>query len=97
MDGDKVMEALKLEHDVALMRKALLLFAETVLRPLVRVLLRHGLSYAEFNQIARKLFVDTVMKEAEFRLPRAAQAVQGARRAADGTVPQGSMPAAGNA
>lgn len=64
------MEALKLEHDVALMRKALLLFAETVLRPLVRVLLRHSLSYAEFNQIARKLFVDTVMKEAEFRLPR---------------------------
>jgi len=92
----RVMEALKLEHDLGLMRRSLLLFAETVLRPLVRILLRHGLSYAEFNQVARKLFVDTAMNEAEFRLPRRRKQYK-ARGVADGTVPQGSVPAAGDA
>ncbi|HEX7029229.1 MAG TPA: DUF6502 family protein [Gammaproteobacteria bacterium] len=51
-------------------RRTLLLFAETVLRPIVRILLRYGLSYPEFNQVARKLFVDIAMKEPEFRAPR---------------------------
>lgn len=64
------MEAHHLERDVGLMRRSLLLFTETVLRPVVRIILRHGLSYAEFNQVARKLFVDIAMNEAEFRLPR---------------------------
>lgn len=49
------------------MRRTLLLFAETVLRPVVRILLRYGLSYPEFNQISRRLYVDVAMKEPEFR------------------------------
>ncbi|HEX6928940.1 MAG TPA: DUF6502 family protein [Gammaproteobacteria bacterium] len=52
------------------MRRTLLVFGETVMRPIIRILLRHGLSYPEFNQIARKLFVDIAMQEAEFRIPR---------------------------
>lgn len=52
------------------MRRTLLLFAETILRPVIRMLLRFGLSYPEFNQIARKLFVDVAMQEPEFRIPR---------------------------
>lgn len=53
-----------------IMRRTLLLFAETVLRPVIRMLLRFGLSYPEFNQISRKLFVDVAMQEPEFRIPR---------------------------
>lgn len=54
----------------SVMRRTLLLFAETVLRPVIRMLLRFGLSYPEFNQISRKLFVDVAMQEPEFRIPR---------------------------
>ncbi|HEX7047324.1 MAG TPA: DUF6502 family protein [Gammaproteobacteria bacterium] len=56
--------------DNGAMRRTLLLFAETVLRPIVRILLRYGLSYPEFNQVARKLYVDVAMKETEFRSVR---------------------------
>lgn len=56
--------------DIGAMRRALLLFAETVLRPIIRILLRYGLSYPEFNQVARKLYVDVAMCEPEFRVPR---------------------------
>lgn len=52
------------------MRRALLLFAETLMRPVIRMVLRYGLSYPEFNQMARKLYVDIAMQEAEFRIPR---------------------------
>lgn len=53
-----------------IMRRTLLLFAETILRPVIRMLLRFGLSYPEFNQISRKLFVSVAMQEPEFRIPR---------------------------
>lgn len=56
--------------EAAVLRRTLLLFAESVMRPLIRVLLRFGLSYPEFNQIARKLFVDVAMQEPEFWIPR---------------------------
>lgn len=55
--------------DLPAIRRALLLFAETTLRPIIRILLRHGIAYAEFNQVARKIFVDVAMQEPEFRLP----------------------------
>ena len=61
------MEAVVKPADAGAMRRTLLLFAETVLRPIVRILLRYGLSYPEFNQVARKLYVDVAMKEPEFR------------------------------
>lgn len=64
------MEASDIDQDPGALRRALLLFAETALRPIIRILLRYGLSYPEFNQISRKLYVDTVMNEAEFRIPQ---------------------------
>lgn len=64
------MEAVAIERKPEAMRRALLLFAETMLRPLIRILLRYGLSYPEFNQMARKLYVDIAMHEAEFRIPQ---------------------------
>ncbi|MBW3568419.1 MAG: hypothetical protein KY410_10770 [Proteobacteria bacterium] len=51
-------------------RRTLLLFTEAVLRPVIRILLRYGVSTPEFTQIARKLFVDIAMQEPEFRIPR---------------------------
>lgn len=62
------MEASNIHPQV--LRRTLLLFAETILRPVIRMLLRFGLSYPEFNQISRKLFVDVAMREPEFRIPR---------------------------
>ncbi|HEX6928863.1 MAG TPA: DUF6502 family protein [Gammaproteobacteria bacterium] len=61
------METVADSVDAGAMRRCLLLFAETVLRPVVRILLRYGLSYPEFNQVARRLYVDVAMKEPEFR------------------------------
>lgn len=51
-------------------RRAVLLFAETVLRPIIRILLRYGLSFPEFNRITRRIYVDLAMQESEFRMPR---------------------------
>ena len=64
------MEAPANSNDAGAMRRALLLFAETAMRPVIRILLRYGLSYPEYNQIARKLFVDVAMEEPEFRIVR---------------------------
>lgn len=64
------MNASVMPSEVSAMRRALLLFAETVMRPLIRMLLRYGLSYPEFNQIARRLYVDIAISEPEFRIPR---------------------------
>lgn len=64
------METLAFEQKPEVMRRTLLLFAETMLRPLIRILLRYGLSCPEFNQIARKLYVDTALNETEFRIPQ---------------------------
>ncbi|XOV89281.1 MAG: DUF6502 family protein [Pseudomonadota bacterium] len=38
-----------------------------VLRPLVRVLLRHGVSHADFNEIAKRVYVEVA--NSDFRLP----------------------------
>lgn len=57
------------DAEMAATRRALLLFAETALRPIIRMLLRYGMAYAEFNQVARKVYVDVAMQEPEFRLP----------------------------
>ena len=54
----------------SMQRRTVLLFTEAVLRPVIRILLRYGVSTPEFNQIARKLFVDIAMQEPEFRIPR---------------------------
>ena len=47
--------------------KALARALYKVLRPMVRLLLRHGVSYKAFSDIARRVFVDTA--EADFALP----------------------------
>lgn len=52
------------------MRRGLVQFAMRVLRPVLRVLLRGGLSYPELNQICRWLCVDITMNEQEFFIPR---------------------------
>lgn len=57
------------KEDAALMRRGLVRFAMRVLRPILRFLLLHGLSYPEFNQISRWLCVDIAMSEKEFYMP----------------------------
>lgn len=57
-------------EESARMRRALISFAMRVLRPVIRVLMRYGLSYPELNQICRWLAVDIAMAEKEFFLPR---------------------------
>lgn len=54
-------------------RFGLIRFTVALLRPLLRLLLRHGISYPEFNQISRWLYVDIAMREREFFLPRKRQ------------------------
>lgn len=56
--------------EVAGIRRSLIRFAISALRPLIRVLLRYGLSYPELNQICRWLYVDIAMREREFFLPK---------------------------
>lgn len=41
-----------------------------VLRPLARILLRHGMSCLEFEEISRWVFVDVSMRDSEFALPK---------------------------
>lgn len=65
-----IMNASTTLHEAPAMRRALLLFAETVMRPVIRMMLRYGLSYPEFNQIGRRLYVDIAISEPEFRIPR---------------------------
>lgn len=52
------------------MRRALIRFAMRVLRPIIRILMRYGLTYPELNQICRWLAVDIAMAEKEFFVPR---------------------------
>ena len=57
-------------EEAGLMRRAVIGFALRALRPLIRCLLRQGLSYPELNQICRWLCVDITMAEKEFFVPR---------------------------
>lgn len=57
-------------EEAGLMRRAVIGFAMRALRPLIRCLLRQGLSYPELNQICRWLCVDITMAEKEFFVPR---------------------------
>ncbi|MDX1455660.1 MAG: DUF6502 family protein [Gammaproteobacteria bacterium] len=51
-------------------RKRFTKFAVALLRPVIRILLRYGMSYPEMNQITRWLYVDIAMREREFFIPR---------------------------
>ncbi len=46
------------------LHKALSAGVMKLLRPLVRVLLRHGMPYGSFAELARKAYVDELFKEA---------------------------------
>lgn len=50
------------------MKHGLVRLAVRVLRPLVRILLRNGMSCQEFTEIARWAYVDVAMREGEFAL-----------------------------
>lgn len=54
-------------------RNVLIQAVLTLLRPLVRVLLKHGVSYGEFAEIAKRAFVDVADKE--FQIPGRKQTV----------------------
>ncbi len=54
-------------------QKALVRLAIRVLRPLVRILMRHGMSSVEFSEISRWVFVDVAMSDAQFALPQRRQ------------------------
>jgi hypothetical protein len=47
-------------------RSAIIQFATKILRPLVRILLRYGLSCNELQELCRWLYVDEAMKRGEF-------------------------------
>lgn len=49
-------------------KQAVVAMTVKILRPLVKILLRHGLSSQEFTEISRWVYVDVAMQEAEFRL-----------------------------
>ncbi len=49
------------------LRHALAATVQTLLRPLVRILLRHGMSFGEFSEHAKQVFVEVA--EADFKLP----------------------------
>lgn len=50
-------------HDDAVRARALESALVRLLRPLVRLLLRHGLPYAAFDRVARRLYVDVALHE----------------------------------
>lgn len=56
-----------------LVQKALVRLAVKVLRPLARILLRHGMSSVEFNEISRWVFVDVAMTDPQFSIPERSQ------------------------
>lgn len=64
------MESAQQAGEIAGIRRSVIRFAISALRPLIRILLRYGLSYPELNQICRWLYVDIAMREREFFLPR---------------------------
>lgn len=53
----------------AILSKGLILLVLRVLRPLARILLRHGMSCLEFEEISRWVFVDVSLRDSEFALP----------------------------
>ncbi|MGH8399552.1 MAG: DUF6502 family protein [Gammaproteobacteria bacterium] len=53
----------------AILSRGLIALVLRVLRPLARILLRHGMSCLEFEEISRWVFVDVSMRESEFALP----------------------------
>lgn len=53
----------------AILSRGLIVLVLRVLRPLARILLRHGMSCLEFEEISRWVFVDVSMRESEFALP----------------------------
>lgn len=55
-------------HATPVLQKALVQWVARVLRPLARLLLRHGMSCLEFEEISRWVFVDVVLREEEFAL-----------------------------
>lgn len=57
-----------LEPDQRDVKHRLVKLVVRVLRPLVRMLLRNGMSCQEFNEIARWVYVDVAMTEREFAL-----------------------------
>lgn len=58
-----------LHNEQSGLKKALLSLTVKVLRPLIRILLRHGMSSQEFTEISRWVFVDVAMGDDEFQLP----------------------------
>lgn len=52
----------------AILPRGLIVLVLRVLRPLARILLRHGMSCLEFEEISRWVFVDVSMRESEFAL-----------------------------
>lgn len=52
----------------AILSRGLIVLVLRVLRPLARILLRHGMSCLEFEEISRWVFVDVSMHESEFAL-----------------------------
>lgn len=52
----------------AILPRGLIVLVLRVLRPLARILLRHGMSCLEFEEISRWVFVDVSMHESEFAL-----------------------------
>lgn len=53
----------------AILSRGLIVLVLRVLRPLARILLRHGMSCLEFEEISRWVFVDVSLRESEFALP----------------------------
>ena len=53
--------------------KALAAALQRLLRPLVRLLLRHGISHTEFSELAKQVYVDVA--DREFPLPGRKQSV----------------------
>lgn len=49
-------------------KRKLVRMAVRILRPLVRVMLRHGMSCQEFTEISRWVYVDVAMRDNEFAL-----------------------------
>ena len=49
-------------------KRKLVRLSVSILRPLVRVLLRHGMSCQEFTEITRWVYVDVAMRDREFAL-----------------------------
>ncbi|HEX6549212.1 MAG TPA: DUF6502 family protein [Gammaproteobacteria bacterium] len=52
----------------AILSRGLIVLVLRVLRPLARILLRHGMSCLEFEEISRWVFVDVSLRESEFAL-----------------------------